>query len=219
MLTTDQVNVRLSPRNIELVGTYLGSQVKNKFRCNKFHVWEAAPSKVFQGHGCAECFGTKRLTSDIVNARLASKKISLIGEYESALTKSQFQCNLGHIWTAKPADVMGKSGCPSCADYGFNLSKKAFGYVIVYENFLKYGITNKLNQRLEKHINSNGQFIKQYSRSFETGYLAKQWEDSIKTTLGGRYVSKDICPDGYTETLSDKYLKEVIEKLQSIEEI
>ena len=203
--------------NVQLEGPYLGSQVKHNFRCASLHTWQAAPSKIFQGYGCPECSGTKRLTKEIVNARLEDKKIKLLSEYSSALTKSQFECINGHTWIAKPADVMGKSGCPSCADYGFNLSKKAFGYVLVYEDFIKYGITNKLEQRLKKHRTSNGQFIKSYTNEFSSGELAKQWEDLIKISYGTRCVSKKVCPDGYTETLPAKYLNEVLEKLNSLE--
>lgn len=217
LLTSEEVNNRISCKHIQLEGPYLGSQLKHNFRCVSNHIWQAAPSKVFQGHGCPYCSGTKRLTKEIVNSRLEDKKIKLISEYTSALTKSEFECSYGHVWTAKPADVMGKSSCPSCADYGFNLSKKAFGYILVYVNFIKYGITNKLNQRLKKHTTSNGRFNEKYYREFSNGLFAKQWEDTIKTTLGGRYVSKEECPDGYTETLSTKYLIEVLEKLHSDE--
>jgi hypothetical protein len=216
-LTIEKINSRLESRNIQLYGNYLGASIKNTFICEKKHIWAAAPSKVLQGYGCPECSGTKKLTKEIVNERLLPKKINLLGEYVSALTRTKFQCQHGHVWLAKPADVMGKSSCPSCAEYGFNLSKKAYGYILVYENFIKYGITNQLEQRLSKHIRSNGAFITHHAVEFSTGIQAKMWENSVKVNLGGNYVNKDTCPDGYTETLPTKYLNEIVDQLQILQ--
>jgi hypothetical protein len=93
------------------------------------------------------------------------------------------------------------SGCPSCAEYGFNPDKEAYSYLIQFDTFLKFGITNNINRRL-RSLKKNGKFNIINTKKFIKGSDALLWEKSIKIIFGGKYVNKDICPDGHTETLS-----------------
>lgn len=51
--------------------------------------------------------------------------VKMIGEYIDTTTPTEFQCNVGHVWSATPFNVyMNGSGCPYCAGkkvlVGFN---------------------------------------------------------------------------------------------------
>jgi hypothetical protein len=125
----------------------------------------------------------------------------MLSEYTNARASSLFCCEDGHKWQASPDNVMKKSGCPHCADYGFNPSKPAYAYLLDYGDFIKYGITNSLMSRLRNHRYKNGDFTVIATRLYEHGTDALRWENDIKTTLGGKYATRERCPDGYTETL------------------
>jgi len=56
-----------------------------------------------------------KLTTEIVNQRLSSRGIELIGEYLNNRTKSSFKCLFGHRWITTPDSVMGGKGCPVCS--------------------------------------------------------------------------------------------------------
>jgi hypothetical protein len=101
------------------------------------------------------------------------------------------------------------NGCPLCAEYGFNPSKPAWIYVLIFANFIKYGITNNLGQRLCKH-KLNGEYTVALSKLYEDGSFALDWENYIKKTHGGKFVTKNECPDGWTETLCVSKLSDLL---------
>jgi len=104
------------------------------------------------------------------------------------------------------------SGCPHCADYtngGFKPSLPAWEYVFIREDYLKFGITNNLTGRLNDH-RRGGEIVLVHEKYHENGQLALDWERHIKQTHGGRYVTKEQCPDGYTETLPIALLESII---------
>jgi len=150
---------------------------------------------------------------ELIDKLLADGRgMSLIGEYTNAQTKTWFKCMAGHQWEAKPHSVknMG-SGCPICADHsggGFRVGKPAWEYAFVRENYLKFGITNNLSNRLTDH-KRHGDFTLVHSRYHEIGQQALDWENLVKKKFDGKFVSKEQCPDGYTETLPT-YLLEMI---------
>ena len=57
----------------------------------------------------------KVLTKDIVLRRLASRGITIVGEYLGGKAKTRFQCKEGHAWDAQPRNVMHGTGCPHCS--------------------------------------------------------------------------------------------------------
>jgi len=106
---------RLEIRGIVMAGHYTGALSKTTFRCPEGHQWEATPSSVMSGRGCPHCAGCAPLSKEIVNQRLKSCGIRLVGHYDSAMKKTLFQCPEGHEWEARPANVMNDKGCPHCA--------------------------------------------------------------------------------------------------------
>jgi len=202
-LTKDQVNETLTKKDITLVGDYLGARVITSFACNNGHIWSASPSNVLHKSGCPKCSGRAPLTRGEINSRIIGRHLRMIGEFTQTTEKTLFECRVcSYNWLATPGNIMSGKGCRKCASYGFNPSKPAYGYILLFKTYIKYGITNNLPSRLSRHILKNGNHDLVNKLYFEQGEQALLWENKIKTELGGRFVSKDVCPDGFTETLS-----------------
>jgi Zn finger protein HypA/HybF involved in hydrogenase expression len=206
-LSKDIVNKRLSGKGITLIGDYLGALTKTEFQCNCGHIWSAIPNNVMSDNNCPKCatkiFADKRRHSrEFVNDYLISNNsdIRQVGEYITAKIKTDFQCKCGHIWAAMPHHIMAGKGCPKCSKYGFQIDKPGWIYILKFDNFIKYGIANNIEGRLNKH-SKNGSYIIALSKLYEDGRIAQKWERNIKIIFGGRFVSKEIMPDGWTETL------------------
>lgn len=120
-LTKDIVNDRICGRGLVLLGEYVNNSTESEFRCSEGHIWTTRPDNVLSGYGCPKCgkrkaANKKRLTSKIINERLARRGIALVGEYKTANTKALFRCSEGHTWKATPGSVMNKNGCPYCSN-------------------------------------------------------------------------------------------------------
>lgn len=214
-LTKEEINNRLlnDGRGITLVGEYFNNYTLIEFRCSLGHNWMATSNSVLFGNGCPHCDNINRtLSKEKVIKRLIDdgRGITMIGEYTNSKTKTLFECSLNHTWSATPDNVFRNSGCPKCAEYGFNPSKEAWGYILDFGNFLKFGITNNLSRRLEEH-KRNGKYKVVHEQYHDIGQNALDWERGIKHSFGGNFVDKSICPDGYTETLCISILEELME--------
>lgn len=219
IITKDIVNQRLRDKgkNIILIGSYTKQKNKSLFRCEEcYYEWEATPDNVLRRSGCPIC-------SNITNAKnqtsskeefgkylsTTDRKILLVGEYTKSWNKSLFRCEVcEYKWEAKPNNIKNGKGCPKCAKYGFNPDKSAWSYIFERDGYIKYGITNNLEQRLGQH-RRHGTILLHYSEYHDNGINAKEWESNIKRTLGGNFVSKEHCPDGWTETLSIEHLESI----------
>jgi hypothetical protein len=219
IITKDIVNQRLRDKgkNIILIGSYTKQKNKSLFRCEEcYYEWEATPDNVIRRSGCPICANVSNAeyftsSKEEFGEYLLSnnRKLILVGEYTKSWNKSLFQCDVcDHQWMAKPNNIKNGKGCPKCAKYGFNPGKPAWGYVFERNNYIKYGITNNLEQRLNIH-RRYGEIILHYSEYHEKGIDAKYWETNIKNSFGGNFVTKDKCPSGWTETLSLDHLKEI----------
>jgi hypothetical protein len=114
-LTSDTIRDRLKGRGITMRGKYVTANTKTLFQCTEGHSWEATPGSVMGGNGCPHCAGRVPLTKEIVNIRLADRRITLLGEYTGTNTKTLFQCGAGHTWEGRPGGIMQGGGCPHCA--------------------------------------------------------------------------------------------------------
>ena len=214
-ITKDEFIKRLSKRNnITMIGSYVDYNTDTTFQCEKGHTWITNPVFInggTRGNGCAICqTDRKRLNKDIVEQRLLvqGKGIQIIGDYIDAVTKTLFKCKNGHEWYSGPDTVMGGKGCRLCAKSGFKVNKPASAYILLFDGFIKFGITNNLQERLRTH-KGNGQYTIYKTIDYTSGKEALEWENAIKKKYGGRYVTKAQCPDGWTETLPVTLLEEV----------
>ena len=213
LFTIDSVNEKLRPKNIKLIGPYVNSLTKTSFECSVGHKWESTPNNIFQKSGCPCCATRRRSLSlevkEKIDQQLNHRDITMTGIYSGSQTKTHFKCNKDHVWLARPSNVLRGDGCPTCAVHGFNVARPAYSYIIKYDAFIKYGISNNLKTRLYSH-KQNGNFILIWKKYYEVGQQALDWENNIKKKFGGRYVTKEQCPSGHTETLSLSLINEII---------
>jgi hypothetical protein len=199
--TKEEINNLLWNRGLQMNGEYVNANTVTHFQCEHNHHWDSTPARIIHGGGCPFCCGKAPLSKDRVNVKLFDKGITLVGEYKDTKTKTTFQCSYGHKWEAKPNTVMSISGCPECSSCGgFKPDLPGWEYILDFGHFLKFGVTNNLTRRLGDH-KKNGEYKVVHERYHEIGQFALDWENDIKRTHGGRYVTKEQCPDGYTETL------------------
>jgi hypothetical protein len=216
-LTKEEVNERLVDRGIIMTGEYISNSTKTEFRCSENHIWDTRPRTVLSGKGCPSCSrtgitGRPSLSKDIIDDRLLERRITMIGKYNGTSSKETFRCSEDHEWSATLNNVLSGRGCPKCAKYGFDDDEPGWGYALDFGTYIKFGITNDLERRLNEHLN-NGNYKVAATRLHEIGKYARDWEKIIKTTFGGRFVTKEVCPDGYTETLCVSKLDDLLETM------
>jgi hypothetical protein len=209
-LTREIINSRLADRKIRLIGNFDTVGIKTEFICEYNHKWMAEPNNVMKGNSCPECSRlSKSLSSGDVFSRLLNRGISSSSEYTNKNSRGIFECLSGHSWESSFGNILSGRGCPICAYHGFNPSKPSWVYILKFDTYIKYGITNNLNQRINQH-KRNGDCILSHSCYFENGSTAVDLEKNIKLNFGGRYVSKEQFPNGWTETLPLHLLESLI---------
>jgi len=203
-------NRLLNNAEIKLIGRYVNNYTKTTFRCKHGHLFQRAPSLITAATICPEC---KSHTVELINEILLKndRGIICVGQYNGDHKKTWFKCQDEHKWEATPNNVIKKkSGCPACASHGFDPFKPAWSNVLIFDGFIKYGISNNINHRLYRHT-KNGEYIVANLSYYADGKLAREWEDKIKKVYGGRFVNKERCPDGWTETLTIELLDVILE--------
>lgn len=177
--------------------------------------------------GCPACSG-RYLHSDGRNS-MAKTHTELAQEYQGDATKIMagtskklsWKCSYcEHEWKATGINRYNGKGCPVCAVGGFDSHRKAFVYVLKYEDssdtWVKCGITNNPYPRLQ-HLNMsakrNGITITNLAFvEFEKGIIAKACERELLNCEEIRYVSKYEDIDGKREFFR-------IDSLERVEEI
>jgi hypothetical protein len=211
-LTKTTINDRLSEGNtdIRMIGEYVNSKTNTIFThliCGS--EWSTRPGKVlYDGTGCPRCNRDRPTPREVADELLSKKNITITGEYLDLSTRTEMECQYGHRWVTSPLSVIKLTGCPACAEHGFNTDKEAHGYILDFGDYIKFGISNNLASRLVSH-RRNGVYKVIITKLFKDGNDALKWERSVKTLFGGKYVTKERCPDGYTETLSPTLLNEL----------
>lgn len=208
--TTESINDYISERKIKLISEYPGKVAKKGiFMCEREHIWETNIASVLSGRGCKFCYGKNMpLDINIIQNRYKKLGYTVLGEYINYSSVLKFTCSNGHHWNSK----VGNTRCSSCATYGFKTNRPSFGYILKFDTFIKYGISNSIESRLYRHKLHNPPHEIAAVFTFRDGEKARLWENTIKKTMGGNYVGKDKCPDGWTETLPITLFESVIEK-------
>ena len=145
--------------------------------CN--HIWKAPPSsRTHMKAGCPSCSGRvvhisgrnslavlyPEISSEIFDNTDPSQILPASNKRLAWICNTVSENPCGQIWSTAPSHrTFQHTGCPSCANSGFNPSKTSFYYVIEILNqyqdiiFLKCGITNNPYNRLLKHsVNFSG---------------------------------------------------------------
>jgi DNA-directed RNA polymerase subunit RPC12/RpoP len=211
---------------------FANSHTKLKWRCNLGHVFYSGGDYISQNvdFQCPICNG-KRLLIGFNDLQSKFPDIASQADgwnpknYISGSNKKvKWKCENGHKWSVgiNQRTSIHKTGCPSCAKYGFDPNKEAFFYFLIQPVWEMYqiGITNFHVERIKSH-NKNG-FELLELRGPMDGHTAQELETltlrflkSQKADLSPEHVAGKF--DGYSESWTiDSYkvnnLKELIDK-------
>lgn len=112
--------LKLQNLGFKLVYDHLTSKGMATFRCKKSHIFKSYPRNVFQTGQCPEC---ERLSATLhaeINKILTFHGIRMVGKSSGYNCLTQFECCLGHKWSAKPGKMVKNPICPECKEIGFN---------------------------------------------------------------------------------------------------
>ena len=138
-----------------------GSNKKLAWKCSEGHTWFASVYTRLppQNCGCPFC-GNQRLWvgfNDLATRypELAKQaygwdpSTQLAGSHK----KLKWQCEEGHTWSAEVVSRLppASSGCPFCAEYGYQRDKPGFIYLMQRTGEQQIGITNQPEVRLATH--------------------------------------------------------------------
>ena len=87
-----------------------------EWRCKIGHVWNTTYNHIYSGNGCPKC--AKRVPLSEANYReLATQRgFVWLGPLlpPTTMTKTEWQCKNGHIWSARYNHISSGRGCPEC---------------------------------------------------------------------------------------------------------
>ena len=208
-----------------------------EWKCKAGHKWKATiGSRTGLEAGCPYCSNTKVLAgfNDLATTHpeIASQAF---GWDPSTITfgsniKKLWRCPADHKWKISPAVRTGKSGsgCPTCAETGFDPNADGYLYFISHNNWemFQIGITNVPDRRVGKHKRSGWELLE--IRGPMDGHLTQQWETAILRMLKakGADLSNDKIAgkfDGFSEawsksTFEVRTIKELMRLTEEFEE-
>jgi len=173
-------------------------------------------STILKGNsGCIKCNSKSaadryRFSEEKAIAIMLNADMKPLEPYINALTGWRCKClKCKNIITPKLNSVQNGSGCIHCSEFGFNLTKPAYFYLMFHSelNSFKVGIggsTNKFD-RILAHSNFGWQLFKR--KDFSIGELAYELEQEILTWLRvelglEKYLVAEQMPQGgHTETV------------------
>ena len=203
---------------------------KKDWRCERGHTWSAKVASRSKGNGCPVCSGKTVLVGFNDLATLEPEIAEqAFGWDPTTVTrraggKREWKCEIGHRWSALIQNRSSGSGCPTCADYGFDPNAKAWIYFLTHPQWqmLQIGITNFPDQRLGNHKKLGWEIIE--LRGPMEGLIAREWETSILQMLkrhGAKLAPEEVAGkfDGYTEawltkSFQVKSLRELMDEVE-----
>lgn len=167
-ITTVSVNKELAKKGIILLGEYKSMNTKTQFKGECGHVWSTRLNNIRnQGQGCPHCAGNAPLIKEEINARLKTRRIILISEYQGVNVKALFTGACGHEWHALPSSVLSGNNCPECSKTA-KLTKKT------------------INERLEaRGIVLTGAYKNTTIKAEFVGACGHKWQTRPHSVLGG----------------------------------
>lgn len=111
-------------KNIEVIGTYIGSMTKIECKCKiDEHVWSSTPNNLLSGHGCPLCarrrnpkLQKKTHEQFIKELEDINPNIEILSQYDGTHSKIKCRCKKDdHTWYTTPHNLLtNKNGCPKC---------------------------------------------------------------------------------------------------------
>ncbi len=170
---------------------------KLEWVCSYGHKWLSQPlSRSHQDTGCLVCAGKQVLVgfNDLATTHpeIAKEAEGWDPTLITAGSNKRFlwKCEEGHTWKAQPNSRTGsvKSGCPTCANSGFDPNKPGYFYFLEHPNWelFQIGITNYPDKRLATHRKLGWNILE--LRGPMDGHLTREWETSVLKVLRNKKV-------------------------------
>lgn len=191
-----EAHQRLEGRSIRLLEYGGGILKPSTFACTVVgcgYVWSTTLSSVTGTtmNGCSRCSGREKVTRSAAVDRLLGKPIELLTYGGTTNSTSKFRClnrGCGHEWETPYCNVDSRdTGCPACAESGFNPMKDAdiYAYKITsdHKQYIGFGITGSPKRRASSHQHSfnkagaTGELLFSYKT---TGAIAQEYETIVK---------------------------------------
>lgn len=216
--------------NYEFLGwvtEYTGVYSKCQLKClNDGNIWEVNVHNLINNHRrCHKCFVLKHTHTEASRAEQIEKiclKRNLqfkgfVGEYRNATTKLLITCVLcNSTWSPSINNfINNETSCPSCSQHGFNPSKPGSFYIqeLVWEGtkYIKFGISHNVASRIkqQKRLSKCEHTLLYEFRN--SGDIIQQIESKVKESVDTKALSKEVLPDGYTETCSFVHLETILD--------
>jgi hypothetical protein len=207
------------------------SNLKKEWKCSQGHVWQAVISSRAKGNGCPFCSGKKAIIGSTdfktTHPSLSLELKELDPETVTAGSSkiATWVCSSGHEWKSRINHRVNGSGCPSCANYGFDPNSDAWIYLLIHPDWRlqQIGISNVPEQRLTRHFKNGWELLD--LRGPMSGDVARSWEASILEychSVPNAFVPSTEFGNftGYTESwrMSDFEFKSVYEIMKAIEQ-
>lgn len=119
-----KIACRLAEENggLCLSSEYKNSKTSMLWKCKNNHIWKSVLSSVKQGHWCHKCSiivkATKKKEKNyksIYKIMVEKNGKSLSNKYVNSNTYMLWECENGHIWSAKFSYIKSGSWCPRCS--------------------------------------------------------------------------------------------------------
>ena len=182
-----------------------GTKQKKDWKCKEGHLYHSTVGdRTVNGSGCPFCAGQKVLQGF---NDLKTKFPGIAAEaYEWDPTtvvagtkqKKDWKCIEGHIYSSTVNNrTVNESGCPICAESGFNPDKDAWFYLMQRPGEQQLGISNVITDRLRTH-ESNGWSLIEHTTVPSRGQKVLDTENAFK-----KWLRKEIgLMEGTTENWS-----------------
>lgn len=111
----------------KILEEYKNSSTKIELQCDKGHKYMVRPNCFKKGRRCPICAGCHLETAKLeFEEMVKNEKYKLLGEYKSALTKVEIQCDKGHRYFVTPYHFKRGNRCPHCntISHGEELTRK-----------------------------------------------------------------------------------------------
>jgi hypothetical protein len=222
-LNKEIINERLKPRGLEMLGKYVNVDTKSLFQCEEGHTWITTPYHVTRKNnatGCPYCSQQAPLSTEVVNERISDRGYILLDEFVTNSTKVRFQCSEGHVWLAKPNNILNGRGCPDCA---IRTSDNDVFYIWIAQNqnkmkvdlnkfLIKFGVTSeRLGDSRIREVACSWKASPLILAMVQTSDLATNAETTA-SMIGEKISSQFKHLDGWTEfrVVSEDELKNLM---------
>ena len=176
-----------------------GSGKKQEWQCKYGHIYSSTVGdRTGNESGCAVCSGQQVLKGfndlktkfpDIAAEAYGWDPTTVVAGTKQ---KKDWKCIEGHIYSSTVNNrTSNESGCPTCAESGFNPDKDAWFYLMERPGEQQLGISNVITDRLRTHESNGWNLIEHTTepalgqKVLDTEKLFKKWLKENIGVVGG----------------------------------